>query len=234
MKRIRSSAEQRAERLSRCPLFSDLPARDLRSLASFTSQRSYETEEVLFQEGVPAEGFHVVVEGPVKVCRFNVDGREQIMHVFGPGQPCGEVPMFQGQNYPAAALAFGPLTTIYVPRERFVALCRERPAILLSMLAVLSVRLRHFVQLVDDLSLKEVSARLAKYILDLSVRSGGAQAVKLDSSKRILASRLGTIAETLSRTLAKMQRRGYIHINRREITIRDDKALQALAAGLKL
>jgi len=106
--------------------------------------------------------------------------------------------------------------------------------ILFSMLGVLSTRLRHLVQLVDDLSLKEVSARLAKHLLDLSARAGGIRTVELETSKAMLAGRLGTIAETLSRTLAKLKRRGIVRVHRHRVTILDPAKLQALAAGMKL
>ena len=102
------------------------------------------------------------------------------------------------------------------------------------MLAVLSGRLRHLVQLVEDLSLKEVSARLAKYLLDLSLRGDGGAVVVLETTKTVLASRLGTVAETLSRTLTRMQRRGIIRVQGRTIAITDADGLQALAAGMKL
>ena len=84
--------------------------------------------------------------------------------------------------------------------------------------------------LIDDLSLKEVGARLARHLLDLR-RDGGA-AVELDSTKAVLANRLGTIAETLSRTLRKMQDRGLITVAGRRIVLDDVDGLEELAEGL--
>jgi len=202
-------------------------------LARVCLLRVYEKDEVLFFQDEKAHGFYVVADGRVKVQRTGVDGREQILHMFGPGDICGEVPVFEGEAYPASAVAVGSLQTVYIPRKAFLALGRERPEILLEMLAVLSLRLRRFVGLIDDLSLKDVSARLAKVLLDLQARTGTAT-VKLDSTKTTLASRLGTIAETLSRTLRKMQAAGIIRVDGRSITIRDTDRLIELAAGERL
>jgi len=162
-----------------------------------------------------------------------VDGREQILHMFGAGEICGEVPVFEGEAYPASAVAVDTLETLYVPRKDFLALGKRRPEILLEMLAVLSLRLRRFVHLIDDLSLKEVSARVAKYLLDLHARAE-TETVQLDSTKATLASRLGTIAETLSRTLRKMQQRKVIDVAGRQITIVDREELIELAAGKRV
>ena len=232
MKRIVSTSEERAASLARCPLLRGLGADDLRALAGVALLRDYEAGESLFVRGDEAEGFHVVVRGQVKVCRFGADGREQVLHVFGPGEPVGEVQVFQGGRYPATAQAVGPLRSLYLPREGFLSLGRRRPDLLLNMLAVLAVRLRHFVELVDDLTLKEVSARLAKHLLGLAARAGGAREVQLDTTKAMLASRLGTIAATLSRTLAKMQRRGILRVRGKRIAILDAEALRELAAGM--
>lgn len=234
MRRLNTQTEERVRLLGRTGLLRGFDPVDLRALAGFTPLREYDRDEVLFHEGAPAEGFHLVVEGRVKIGRFGRDGREQVLHVFGPGEPVGEVPVFQGRQYPATATAVGRLRTLYLPRDRFIALCRRQPDILMKMLAVLSVRLRGFVQLVDDLSLKEVSARLAKYLQDLSARAGGSAKVELDTTKAMLASRLGTIAETLSRTLAKMQQRRIVRVRGRNITILKPEVLRDLAAGVKL
>jgi len=171
-----------------------------------------------------------VAEGTVRVFRLAPDGREQILHVFGPGELVGEVPVFQGGRFPACAAADGPAATVFVPADGFLALGRRNPQVLLDLLAVLSQRLRRFVHLIDDLSLKEVGARLARHLLDLR-RDGGA-AVELDSTKAVLANRLGTIAETLSRTLRKMQDRGLITVAGRRIVLDDVDGLEELAEGL--
>ncbi len=219
--------------LRSCSLFDRLTPRELEDVARVSILRRYDNEEYLFVQDETAHGFYVVADGRLKVHRIGTDGREQILHMFGVGEICGEVPVFQGEAYPAAAAAVGATQALYVARRDFLALGRKRPEILLEMLAVLSLRLRRFVHLIDDLSLKEVSARLAKYLLDLHAHAGKTT-VELDSTKATLASRLGTIAETLSRTLRKMQQRKVIDVEGRRITIMDRERLMELAAGEKL
>jgi len=230
MKTVRTNPRERATLLRRCSLFDRLSTRDVEDVARVSMLRRYEAEEYLFIQDETAHGFYVVARGRLKVHRTGVDGREQILHMFGAGEICGEVPVFEGEAYPASAMAVDSLEALYVPRRDFLALSRKRPEILLEMLAVLSLRLRRFVHLIDDLSLKEVSARVAKYLLDLHARAGTAT-VQLDSTKATLASRLGTIAETLSRTLRKMQQRKVIDVAGRQITIVDREELIELAAG---
>jgi len=229
MKRITVPIEKRIEWLSACSLFSELSSDHVTALAEVSGMRAYETGEVLFHGGAHADGLYIIVDGRVKVCRYGADGREQVLHIFEGGEPCGEVAVFEGRVYPATAEAMAPSRSLFILRDDFLIIAHKRPELLLSMLAVLSRRLRRFVEMIDDLSLKEVSTRL-----QLSEASGNTKEVELATSKAMLASRLGAVAETLSRTLARMQNRGMIQVEGRRVVLKNIAALKRLAEGEKL
>ncbi|MFC1746352.1 Crp/Fnr family transcriptional regulator [Candidatus Riflebacteria bacterium] len=220
--------------ITECGLFTGLSASVQESLIHIVQLRVFKAKEILFLQGDQARGFYIILKGEVKVSRFNAEGREQVLHILGSGETCGEVPVFQGSNYPATTHAVGKTEVLYFSRKRFLELGKEQPELLLGMLAVLSMRLRHFVNLVEDLSLKEVSARLAKHLLALSKKQENTLKIELKSSKTTLASRLGTVAETLSRTLARMQKKAIIRVHGKKITILNIERLQGLDSGEKL
>ncbi len=231
MQTLKVSGEERAAWLSRCPLFADLPAQDRDALAEALTARAFEAGEALFREGDEALGFYVLWEGQAKVSRFGPDGREQVVHLIRPGEPCGEVPAFEGGAFPATATALGSVKALYLPRSRFLELGMRRPQLFLGMLAILSRRLRGLVQLVDDLALRDVSARLARYLLDLADDDAESAAVRLPTTKSVLAGRLGTISETLSRTFARLQAQGLIRVEGRTLHLLDPQALRAISEG---
>jgi CRP/FNR family transcriptional regulator len=101
------------------------------------------------------------------------------------------------------------------------------------MLAILSRRLRTFLTLVDNLSLKEVPGRLAAHLLYLSDQERGTDTLDLDISKGQLAALLGTIPETLSRILGKMSKQRYIGLEGRRVRILDRNGLTELAEGIR-
>jgi CRP/FNR family transcriptional regulator len=226
--------EEKVEQLAACALFEGLAREDLRSLATAANRLVFEAGEALFLQDEEVKGFFVLTRGQVKVARVSPDGREQILHVLYEGEPCGEVPVFQGGAYPAGAVAVSDGECLFFPRKTFLELGRRHPDILLSMLAILSRRLRRFVELIDALSLSEVPARLARFLLEAMERSEERGQVRLEGSKAMLASRLGTIPETLSRALGRMQKKGIIEVENRIIHIRDREALDHLVAGEKL
>ncbi len=206
-------------------LFGGLPSRQIDDIAAIAVEKSYEKGETIFLEGDRGIGFFMVGEGRVKIFKVSSGGKEHILHIFGEGEPFGEVPVFHGQPFPANAEALMRTRTLFFPRDRFVHLVEANPTMALNMLAVLSMRLRRFAAQIENLSLKEVPARLAGYLLYLSEEQDGAEVVQLDISKGQLASLLGTIPETLSRIFAKMSEEGLIKVNGRLIHLLDRDGL---------
>jgi CRP/FNR family transcriptional regulator len=213
------------------PLFAGLPQEQLDRLAMIVVEQTFAKGQSIFLEGEEGTGFYVVASGRVKIFKMSREGKEQILHIFGPPEPFGEVPVFAGQRFPANAEALEDSRIFFFPRAALVEVIRQHPSLAMNMLAVLGRRLRQFAALVEDLSLKEVPARLAAYFLVLSARQGEAETVELDLPKGQLASLLGTIPETLSRLLAKMAKQGLIQSQGNRITLLNRPVLQQLAIG---
>lgn len=222
--------------LRRCPFFSELDDPEIAELGDISASKKYPKGAIIFSEGEEARGFFVVTSGRVKVYKLSLEGKEQILHIVSPGETFAEAALFAGSTYPAFAESLVETRVLYFPKDRFLGLVRKNPQISLNMIASLSHWLRKFVALVEELSLKDVSARLAKYLLDLSARSGRSSArgieCELDISKSQLASQLGTISETLSRALRKLRQRGIIEVQRKKITILQKEALEDISSGI--
>ena len=216
--------------LSNTPLFGGLPEDQLSRIGRIAENKYYSKGDIIFAEGADGIGFYVVAAGKVKVSKVSSDGKEQILHIFGPGEPFGEVPVFTGQPFPANAEAISKSHLLFFPKTAFVNLISSNPSLSLNMLAVLSLRLRQFTVQIENLSLKEVPARLAGYLLYLAEEQRSGHTVTLSISKGQLASLLGTIPETLSRVFSKMSNRKILYVKGRHIELLDREELTTLAA----
>lgn len=219
------------ETMGRSVLFRGLPAEELARLERISEPRRYGKAAVLFREGEDGAGFYVVSSGQVKVFKTSFDGREQILHILGPGDPLGEVPVFAGQTFPASAQALAESLLYFFPRPKLAQLYRDNPSLAMNMLAVLSRRLREFTVLIENLSLKEIPQRLATYLLHQHAQKPVSSRVKLAVTKGVLANILGASQETLSRVLGKLGQEGVIEVQGKEITILDWDRLKELAGG---
>jgi CRP/FNR family transcriptional regulator len=213
--------------LRRVGYFRSVPAAELARLARRCRQRALKRGEHAFDEGDACRGLLVVAEGAVEMRQVSPRGREQVLHAEGPGATLGEAPLFDGQGYIASAVAVEPTRVVLVPKEAVLDLCRRHPAVALAMLEAMAKRVRRFAGLVEDLALRNVTERLARYI------EAAAEGTTVDFAltQEQLASRLGTVRELVSRALAQLQRARLIERRRSKIVIRDSRRLAALARG---
>ncbi|MBC2716091.1 MAG: Crp/Fnr family transcriptional regulator [Desulfobacteraceae bacterium] len=217
------------ELISQTILFKGLPDQHIDELLKIAREKDFVKNVLIFTEGDNGDGFYINVEGLVKIFKLSPEGKEQILHIFGPGEPYGEVPVFSGQTFPANAETLSKCRSLFFPRKAIVNLITENPSIALNMLAVLSLRLRQFTVQVENLSLKEVPGRLAAHLLILSIEQDKTDTINLNISKSQLASLLGTIPETLSRILSKMAGQNLIDVQGRKIKLLDIEGLEMLA-----
>ena len=218
--------------ISQIQLFKGLGKEELDELAMILVDQEVKRNQPIFSEGDKATGLYIVVSGSVKIYKLSFDGKEQILHILGAGEPFAEVAVFAGTTYPANAITMEKSRLFYIPRQAFLELIGRYPSVALSMLATLSLRLRQFAGMIESLSLKEVPGRLATYLLLLSDQNKGDLKIELAIAKTQLAAYLGTIPETLSRILSKLVKAGYIESQGAVITIIDRDGLQELAEGV--
>lgn len=222
------------EILNEIPLFENLAREYVKALSSIVVEKDVPKNYPVFFEGDEANGFYVVMSGKVKIFKLSFEGKEQIIHIFGPGEPFGEVPVFEGSLFPAHAQSLEKSRLLFFPRTEFVALIEANSALALSMLAVLCRRLRSMTSMIEELSLKEVPGRIATYLLLLRERSGNSNQLVLDITKSQLASLIGTTPETVSRILTKLVQEGFVELDGARITISDHAALEMIASEGKL
>ena len=226
------------ELLRRCPLFAGLREEDLKRIRAIASLRQIEKKEILFSDGEETKGFYVILSGKVKLFKVSPEGKEQILHIVSAPDAFAEAALFLEGTYPAFAEAMTDCQLLYFPKRDFIQLIEKNPQLSINMIVTLSHYLKRFASLIEELSLKEVSSRIAKYVIDLSMKSSkegkSPKEVELDLSKTQLALKLGTISETLSRTLAKMRAKRIIDVKKNKIIILNREALEELASGLKM
>ncbi len=204
------------------PYFKSLDAAALERLAQNLIERTFEKDEVIFLEGEPSRGLYIIAAGSVKIYKLSPEGREQILSYTRAGGSFNEVAVFDGGPNPANVAAAEPTVLWIVPRPAIIALIRQRPDVALAIIQNLGTRLRHLVGLVEDLSLRQVSARLAKLLLETA--SGHERAL----TQQEMASRLGTVREMVGRSLRALQAQGLIRVQRGRVVIVDREGLEKM------
>jgi len=213
-----------------CPLFAGTSDEDIQLLLGVARERKHTRGDLLFSQGEEAEGFYLVCEGRVKIYKLSPDGKERILHIVHRGQSFAEAAIFGDGRYPAFAEPLEATRLVFFPRQEFLDLLHAQAQIAINMIGGLSRFLRQFAMQIEELTFKDVPARLARYLLDLA---DDAESVTLPITKTQLASRLGTVSETLSRTLRKLSDEAIIRVQGKQIDLLDYDRLVDLAEAYR-
>jgi CRP/FNR family transcriptional regulator, cyclic AMP receptor protein len=140
------------------------------------------------------------------------------------------VPIFDGGPCPANAEALTDVQLLVLPRDQLRRVVEQHPALALALLGEFTGRLRHLVNLVDDLALHTVQGRVAGLLLDQAAAAeAGADVVPLTQAD--MAARLGTVREMVGRTLKTFEALGLIRVERGAITLLDREGLARQREG---
>ena len=221
--------------LQRTPLFGCLAEKELADIAQQAMELRLQKGEVLFIAGEQAKGLFVVVNGKIRVFQQNAEGREQVMHVDTAGAVIGEVAVFDDGPYPASAVSELDAKLLFIDKHDMLRLCVKYPALALKALRLMAARVRRHAQLVEALSFQDVEHRLASFFINEVKHAGspvqGPVALHLLLSNQEIASRIGSVRDVVSRTIARMKHDGLIAMNGRTLIIPDLRALKAYAAS---
>jgi CRP/FNR family cyclic AMP-dependent transcriptional regulator len=218
--------------LGKTALLSGLSQPELQMLASRTVRKLFSTGELLFSEGEPCHGLHIIARGKVRIFKTSMSGREQVLAVNTPGESVAEVPVFDGGPFPASAVAIEDAEIAYISRRDFQAYCMEHPEVALKVLQVVGTRLRRLVGIIEELSFTTIRQRLIAALVKLAQSEGTKTArgieFQLPATHQELANQLGTVRELISRNLMRLQAEGLLDVDARQIVVKDMKGLSAL------
>jgi CRP/FNR family transcriptional regulator len=218
--------------LGKTALLSGLSQPELQMLASRTVRKLFSAGELLFSEGEPCHGLHIIARGNVRIFKTSMSGREQVLAVNTPGESVAELPVFDGGPFPASAVATEDAEIAYISRRDFQAYCMEHPEVALKVLQVVGARLRRLVGIIEELSFTTIRQRLIAALVKLAQSEGTKTArgieFQLPSTHQELANQLGTVRELISRNLMRLQAEGLLDVDARQIVVKDMKGLSAL------
>jgi CRP/FNR family transcriptional regulator len=207
--------------LEGCRLFAGLSHQELREIAAFTVIKTLAKGDYLFHEGDESYGPFIVQKGTISIHRVNRAGKEQVIHIFRDGESFAEGSLATDKGYPAEALALEYTQLLLVQKGEFVDLLGRRPDLAMRMLGSMAMHLRDLISHIEDLTLQDVETRFVRWLLARcpDPESEQTHSFELGSTKKVLASELGTISATLSRTIGHLRAKDLLTVHGRSFTV---------------
>ena len=203
--------------------FSGLSDAELESIRVHTFEKSVEKGQIVVYEGEPAEALYFVAGGVLKIFKTSAEGKEQILMLVRPGDSFNDVPVLEGGQNLTSAGAMMPVTLYEIRKTNFYDILKVNSKVALNAIQVLCQRVTHLVSLVEDLSFRQVTGRVAKILFE-HARTGGDGKPKLTQQE--MAAMAGTAREMVGRSLRVLEDEGTIRLERHRIIIADEQALK--------
>lgn len=210
-----------------------LTREEIREISHRIPDRHLDEGQIFYTPQEKNEWLFMLKKGRVRIYRLSPDGHELTLTVVSAGAVFGEMSLTAQRLENAYAEAQEPVVVCAMQREDLERLIREKPQVGLKIMQTLSERLSQAEDLVEDLALKEVPARLASLILRLVENEGvmNAEGPKILTryTHRQLAAMIGSKRETVTKAFALLQQAGVVELRRRKIQVLHHESLQRIA-----
>lgn len=218
MKTIETRHDIRIKTLKRNEYFDDLPEPMLKEISEHMHLREYQRGDVLFWEGDPCDGLHIVEQGSAKIFRLSPQGRQYIVRILQEGDTFAEVPAFDGAVNPVNVEALEACRVWVIDGELLRGLIEQHPQFARKVLTNFGRMLRGMVRMVSEMAFYQVTHRLARLIAELPQEKSAPH-----WTQEQLAARLGTVREVVARSMKELERSGAIKVEDRRIQIADQE-----------
>lgn len=215
--------------IRRIPLFATLSQGEFQALEHIFHEKSYRKNQVIFLEEEVGNYMYVVLAGRIKVTKSTLKGKESILAIHKAGDFFGEMALLDGRTTPATVSAMEDCRIATIGRQDFDQFLMGNQKIVRQIIQVLCARLRYVWDQIQSMSYSTADARVRAALMQLSRKHGIADSrgmiIDLKITHQELAEMVGISRETVTRTLASLQKQNIILMENRRIVVLDRKAL---------
>jgi CRP-like cAMP-binding protein len=212
--------------LQQISYLAEVNADTLAAIAQQAVRRTFASDEMIFLEGEPSAGLWLVENGRIKAYKLSPDGQEYILRFFGPGETFNDLAALDGSPNAASTTAVTYVAAWVVPTAVFRDLLTADHQLCLAVIQGLAGRVRQLVGRVEDLALRPVTARLARFLLE---QVEDPTLTHPAVTRTLIAGHLATTPESISRSLRVLEEKGAIRFDRHRIIITQSDILRKLA-----
>jgi len=222
--------------LKKVPIFSKLADEDLRKVSAIVVQKAYKKGELLFAEGSRGDTLFVLVKGKVKLFKEakiggRITGETKIFEIISEGEFLGEMSLLNQVPRCASAAALEDCWIYQIQKKNFNDILMKKPEIALSILGVVSQRLRQADTHIQDITFRNIPGRLANFLLKLADKFGKptkqGPMINVRLTQQELAQAVGTSRVYTSKYISAFKKEGSIAVSKGKIIILDRDKLGA-------
>jgi CRP/FNR family transcriptional regulator, cyclic AMP receptor protein len=203
--------------LKNIPLLSKLCDEALFSLADRAKSVKYPKQAMIITEGDETSSLYIVLSGKVRVFSSDDKSKEVTLLIQEPGSYFGEIALLSDEPRSASVVSLEKTTCAVISKGDFINWLMNHPEVAVTLLGVLSEKIRHLTDKVRQMALSNVYERTVKALQELAVTEGDISVIHNRPTQQDLASMVGASREMVNKIMHELTKGGYVSI--------EDKAL---------
>jgi CRP/FNR family transcriptional regulator len=211
------------------PYFAGLDAAGVARVEQVMHAHSYRAGGVIFSEGTECAGFHIVIDGLVRIYRVNAEGRLHTLSLLRPVSTFNEVAALDGAANPFNAVAVTNAEIVVIGHERLIELLATERPLLENYVRRLAHMNREYLERLEDMTFRTIPSRLAKLFLHETTYADQIAEAPTRLTQDEIAAILGTTREVVGRALRGLLNAGLLRKEGRKVFVADHDGLECLA-----
>lgn len=227
-----SSSTNKLWYLKHIRLFEGISSSDMQEMEKITRMEEVKKRQPLYLPGDPSGSVYLLKKGRVKIANMAPSGKEVTFEILEPGEVFGELEVLEDAPRSTSAEALDDTLICVIPRKDFDRYLAMHPNVTVKLVKLIGLRLKKIQSRVEDLVFRDVPARLAHLLVELSKSDGAKEAngirLKAKLTHQEMANLIGCSRETVSTIMGQFRDDGLIQMDGRRITILNEKELSNL------
>lgn len=204
-------------------LFDGVSPSEMQEMERITRMEEVKKRQPLYLPGDPSSNVYLLKKGRVKIANTAPNGKEVTFDILEPGEVFGELDVLEDAPRSTSAETLDDAVICVIPRKDFDQYLAMHPTVMFKLTKLIGLRLKKIQSRVEDLVFRDVPARLAHLLLELSKSDGVAEnqgiRLKVKLTHQEMANLIGCSRETVSATMGQFRDDGLIQIDGRTITL---------------
>ncbi len=209
--------------------FTGIAPNIIQRLDAASHRHMYQAGATIFNEGDSCAGFHVVVEGLVRIYRISPEGRLHTLSLLRPPASFNEVAAVDGRKNPYNAVAVTAAVVVAISHEHLMELLTGERDLLQNYVQALAQVNREYIERLEDMTFRTIPSRLAKLFLHETTYADHISEAPTKLTQEDIASILGTTREVVGRALRGLLNAELLRKEGRKVFIADREGLEYLA-----
>ncbi len=224
-----STATSKLWYLKHIRLFDGMSPSDMQEMEKITRMEEVKKRQPLYLPGDPSSNVYLLKKGRVKIANTAPSGKEVTFEILEPGEVFGELEVLEDAPRSTSAETLDDTLICVIPRKDFDRYLAMHPNVTVKLTKLIGLRLKRIQSRVEDLVFRDVPARLAHLLLELSRTDGVADnrgiRLKAKLTHQEMANLIGCSRETVSTIMGQFRDDSLIQMDGRTITILNKKGL---------